>query len=260
MLDQVSSNSLLGESASVQRPGAHGTIAMETRYDLKAFDPSGNLLWEETAYNRVVTVGLNKLLDATFKTGLTTPLWYVGIVGPEITNATCSSGSSIIGSTSQLWLTTGQDDLRAIIVKGAAGGGADLVTTISTATTSSSVSLTVSPSTTLTNVSVIWDARSTDTSTAHSPWTESSAYSTSRPAFTPGVIAAGSVDNSGAPASYSITANNTVIGGMLLANSSSVGSIVDLLYGMAPFSSVGFRTLNSGDTLQVTATLTAVSA
>lgn len=38
------------------------------------------LKWREDIENLVTTVGLNKLLDATFKTGLTTPAWYVGLV------------------------------------------------------------------------------------------------------------------------------------------------------------------------------------
>jgi|SRR5882672_7803762 len=239
--------------------GSRQQVAMETHYHVKAFDPDGNLKWEDDAYNRVVTVGLNKLLDATFKTGLATPAWYIGIVGPSITNVSVTSGSTVIGSVSAPWQAV--DEGRAIILRGAAGAGADLVTTISTVTTSSGISIAVAATTSLTNVNVLWDARSTDTSTAHTPWTESSAYSTSRPAFTPGTVAAGSVDNSASPASFSITVNNTLIGGLMLNNSSSVnvGTSTDILYGMAPFSSVGFRQLNSGDTLQVTATLTAAS-
>lgn len=38
------------------------------------------LLWEVEVPNLVTTAGLNKLLDATLVTGLTTPAWYVGLV------------------------------------------------------------------------------------------------------------------------------------------------------------------------------------
>lgn len=38
------------------------------------------LLWEVNVPNLVTTAGLNKLLDATLKTGLTGPTWYVGLV------------------------------------------------------------------------------------------------------------------------------------------------------------------------------------
>ena len=53
-------------------------------------DKNGNILrrrkrpklrWKDSFKNIVVTVGLNKLLDATFKTGLTSPAWYVGLKG-----------------------------------------------------------------------------------------------------------------------------------------------------------------------------------
>jgi len=41
--------------------------------------PFSKLKWREEFKNIVVTAGLNKYLDATLKTGLTTPLWYVGL-------------------------------------------------------------------------------------------------------------------------------------------------------------------------------------
>lgn len=38
------------------------------------------LVWRDGFKNLVTTVGLNKLLDATLKTGLSSPAWYVGLV------------------------------------------------------------------------------------------------------------------------------------------------------------------------------------
>lgn len=260
-MDQI--ESMAGKISTIAASGmgarVAGAIAMETRYDVRAIDPQGNLLWEETAFNRVVNVGLNKLLDATFKTGLATPAWYVGIVGPSTTTVNGTTGLAVIGSTSAPWQAV--DEGRAIIVRGAGAAGADLVTTISTVTTSSSIGLSTTVQTSVALVGAIWEARSTDTSTAHAPWVESTAYSgAARPSFTPGTIGTGSVDNSTTVASFSISVNNTLIGGCLLANSSIVQSSTDILYGMAPFSAVGFRQVNNGDTLQVTVTLTAVSA
>jgi hypothetical protein len=37
-------------------------------------------VWEDESDNLVTTAGKNKTLDAAFKTGLTTPAWYVGLV------------------------------------------------------------------------------------------------------------------------------------------------------------------------------------
>lgn len=39
------------------------------------------LKWIDNFENLVVTAGLNKVLDATFKTGLASPAWYVGLKG-----------------------------------------------------------------------------------------------------------------------------------------------------------------------------------
>lgn len=48
------------------------------------------LKWRETFRNIVVTAGLNKLLDATIKTGLTSPTWFGGLKG---------TGSIVAGDT-----------------------------------------------------------------------------------------------------------------------------------------------------------------
>lgn len=50
-----------------------------TRYTAECYDRNGVLKWRETFHNLVTTAGLNKLLDATFKTGLASPAWYVGL-------------------------------------------------------------------------------------------------------------------------------------------------------------------------------------
>lgn len=252
--------SVFGPSAGMlAREALRGPLAVETHYEFRAFDKDGNPLWQDEAHNRVVTVGLNQLLTNAFKSTTVNSPWWVGIVGPEVTNVAFTSGSAVIGSISAPWQTV--DEGRSIIVRGAGVGGADLVTTISTVTTSSSIGLSTTAVASGINAAALWEARSTDTSTAHSPWTESTAYSGgARPALTLGTAAAGSIDNSASVASFVIGANNTLIGGAFIANSSVQLSAVDTLYGMAPFTSNGFRQLNSGDTLQVTVTLTAVSA
>lgn len=236
-----------------------GGVAMETRYEFRAYNPDGKLLWEEEAKNRVVTVGLNQLLTNAFKSTAVNSPWYVGIVGPAISNAAMTTGLAVLGSTSAPWQAV--DEGQPIVVRGAGAGGADLTTYISTVTTSSSIGLSTTAATSVVAAAVLWGARSTDTSTAHTPWVESTYYSgaPARPSFTPGTAAAGSIDNSASVASYAINNNNTLIGGAFIANSSVVLSSTDTLYGMAPFTSNGFRQLNNGDTLQVTVTLTATS-
>jgi hypothetical protein len=55
-------------------------VRVHTRYHVESYDKRGVLKWIEDFDNLVTTAGLNKLLDATFKTGLAEPLWYVGLV------------------------------------------------------------------------------------------------------------------------------------------------------------------------------------
>ena len=55
------------------------TVHPETWYTFEHWR-AGQLLWVDHFHNLVTTAGKNKLLDATFKTGLAVPAWYVGLV------------------------------------------------------------------------------------------------------------------------------------------------------------------------------------
>ena len=97
----------------------------------------------------------------------------------------------------------------------------------------------------------------TDTAASHAGWVEVVAYTeAARPAFTPGAVAAQSVDNSAAKAVFSINVNATTIGGGFLGTDSGKGGVAGTLYGVAAFSA-GNKLLDSGDTLSVTVQLTA---
>lgn len=143
-------------------------------------------VWTEDFHNLVTTVGKNKYLDATLKTGLTTPAWYIGLVtGPGGSN-TYAAG---------------------------------------------------------------------DTSASHAGWTENTGYSNStRVAWTPGSVSAGSVDNSGSPAVFNMNASYTVGGGFMIDNSTKGGSTGTLL-GVGSFTG-GDKAGGSGDTITVTVTAT----
>ena len=56
-------------------------VSATTLYEIECRDANGNLKWREEFHNLVVTAGLNKLLDAAFKTGLASPAWYIGLKG-----------------------------------------------------------------------------------------------------------------------------------------------------------------------------------
>lgn len=177
--------SLLGIGAELAQSGdVKHSVAIEHRYHVECLDKDGNLKWEEDFKNLVVTTGLNKYLDATLKTGLASPTWFVGLI------------------------------------TGPASG----------------------------NVYVI-----ADTMASHAGWAENTSYSQStRPAFTPGAIAAGSVDNSASKASYSITGSITIAGAFMADNSTKSGTTGTLL-GEGNFTG-GDRTAVNTDTINVTIT------
>jgi hypothetical protein len=160
----------------------HATI--KHHYEVECFDKDGNLKWHDEFDNLVVTAGLNKYLDATLKTGLASPSWFVGLVtGP-------GSGNTYAAA---------------------------------------------------------------DTMASHAGWAENTSYAAgTRPAFTPGSIAAGSVDNSAAKASFAINASITLAGSFMADNSTKGGSTGTLL-GVGNFTG-GDRTAVNTDVINVTLT------
>jgi hypothetical protein len=101
-----------------------------------------------------------------------------------------------------------------------------------------------------------------DTMASHAGWTEAVPYSNAtRPActFATATTANPSVaTNSASPASFSINATATVAGAFLSngsAKSPNAGHNTGLLFSAADFSAPGDRSVTSGDTLNVTYTL-----
>ena len=93
-----------------------------------------------------------------------------------------------------------------------------------------------------------------DTMASHSGWAELTGYSGDRKAWTEGAASSGSMTNSSS-VDFTINATATVAGAFL--NTAATGTS-GTLYGAVDFSSS--RTVISGDTLQVTVTVTAASA
>ncbi len=243
--------------AGVKAAAALEGVVPETRYRAICRRRDGSIRWDASAKNRVTTAGLNKLLDAAFKTGLAAPLWYVGLAGQSITDAAITASTAALTSASNPWASG--DAGRNIIVRGAGASGNDLLTTISAFGSAGAVTLGANAGTTVTAARAIWEARLADTMASHSPWSNITATNTSnvtRPAFTPGAISGGSVDNSGSPAVFNINTDNTFIGGLFLIDENTPGGTTGTLYGMAVWTSGGFRQAYSGDTVTVTATLT----
>ena len=95
-----------------------------------------------------------------------------------------------------------------------------------------------------------------DTMGSHGGWTEADDYSESvRQTLTLGTPSSGSVDNSASKASFAINATVT-IGGAFLTTVNTKNGTTGILYGGGAFTG-GNRAAQSGDTLNVTVTLTA---
>ena len=93
-----------------------------------------------------------------------------------------------------------------------------------------------------------------DTMASHSSWSELTGYSGNRKEWTEGAAATGSMTN-GTSVDFTIDATATIAGAFL--NTAATGTS-GTLYGVVDFSSA--RAVISGDTLQVTVTVTAASA
>lgn len=91
-------------------------------------------------------------------------------------------------------------------------------------------------------------------------WSETGAYSqTTRPSLVLGSVATQSVDNTASPATFTMNATKTLKGAFLSTSSVKSGTGGKLI-GEAAFTGGNEGPLNSGDTLKVSAVLTAASA
>lgn len=96
-----------------------------------------------------------------------------------------------------------------------------------------------------------------DTASSHSGWTESQAYSNStRPQWSPGAASNQSITNSSS-VNFSMNATATIRGIFIISNS-TIGGTSGTLFSEAAFSG-GNQSVNSGDTLQCTYTLSLAS-
>jgi hypothetical protein len=97
-----------------------------------------------------------------------------------------------------------------------------------------------------------------NTLASHAGWTEVTAYDeANRVAWVDGGVASQTVSNSGSPAVFTISTNGTDVGGAFLAgvNTGTSGT----LYAAGAFTA-GNKSLDDGDTLDVTFTATAAAA
>jgi len=97
-----------------------------------------------------------------------------------------------------------------------------------------------------------------DTMASHGSWVTITPYSNAtNPAYTPGTISGGSVDNDASKAVFNINATDTVFGAFLTDNSTKGGATGTLL-GAGDFATS--RAVLNGDTLNVTVTCSITSS
>lgn len=99
-----------------------------------------------------------------------------------------------------------------------------------------------------------------DTMASHSGWTEVTAYDeAAHQAWTDGGVSSQSVSNSGSVATFTISTDSTDVGGAYLTSASAKSASTGTLYAAGAFTA-GNKSLDDGDSLEVTATFTGAAA
>lgn len=79
--------------------GLSGEVKVKGVWHFEAFDPDGNLVWEETVQNIIVNAGLDDMLDKYLKGSAYTAAFYVGLTDGTPTTAAGDTMSSHAGWT-----------------------------------------------------------------------------------------------------------------------------------------------------------------
>lgn len=214
----------------------------------------GQLIWQTEFDNLVVNVGLNYLLDNSFGAVPGSVASYVALVGAGTGTVSINSAAAACTGVGT-GFTTELDNapIADIIIVGAGTSGADLVQTIATYTSTTSITLSGNASTTVSGAAYATEAVASDTLASHiTGWNETAPYSNAnRPTWTKnGAASGGAMSNSSSKASFSINATGRVFGGFLASDSTKSGT-TGTLYGLGLFTSSGSRAVVSGDTLNV---------
>lgn len=93
-----------------------------------------------------------------------------------------------------------------------------------------------------------------DTAASHPTWSEITTYDEgSRPAFTPGTVAAGAVNNAASKATYSINADGDIYGGLMIDDNTKGGGS-GVLYGVVDFASGAITNATQANPCVITST------
>lgn len=214
--------------------------------------------WTDKFTNRVVTVGLNALLDNTFNAAAGAVDWFVGLIGAGDGTVSITSGAAAVTGSGTSF--TSADNGSDIVIVGAGAAGADLVSTVS-GNPSSGTALNTADNagTTVAGVAYALEPRAAETMGALEI-NEVTPYSdAARPDWTKnGAASSGAMSNSSSKAVFNINATSRVFGAFL-SNDDTKGGTSGVLYGGGLFTA-GSRAVQSGDTLNVQADLSATAA
>lgn len=103
-------------------PASHLGATLRHTYHVECWR-QGQKIWEEDFHNLVTTVGLNKYLDATLKTGLAAPAWYVGLVKASTTGYAAGDTLASHGGWTEATPASDYDENRVAFVPGAVAAG-----------------------------------------------------------------------------------------------------------------------------------------
>lgn len=118
-----SEGDLVASAAMVTRPELEHVVKIGHRYEIECYGPDGKLKWADGFDNLVTTAGRNKYLDATLKTGLASPSWFVGLVtGPGGSN-TYAAGDTMASHAGWAENTAYSEGTRQALTLGAIASG-----------------------------------------------------------------------------------------------------------------------------------------
>ncbi|HVA68712.1 MAG TPA: hypothetical protein VNF45_05325 [Candidatus Binataceae bacterium] len=206
-------------------------------------DARGRVAARVAARNMVTTAGVNYALGAGFAGQAPITSWYVGMI---VENRHVGDGAMTAGAatlTSATAAFAAGDAGRQVTVFGAGAAGASLVTTIVAVVNATTATMAANAGTTVSGAIVsIGPAFATaDTTSAHPGWAEvggAQVANATRPAWTPGAVSGGSVDDSAAQAVYTMAAGLAGIvylHGLFLVSTNVLGAATGTLYSEAEF-------------------------
>lgn len=118
------------DAAVLQNAGIGEGLGLSGYYDVKCLGADGQVKWEDTIKNLVVTVGRNDLLDKYFAGSSYTAAWYMGLVDNASFSA-YAAGDTLASHAGWLEFLSYTGANRITVSWGAASAGSKVTTSTS---------------------------------------------------------------------------------------------------------------------------------